>query len=84
VTSGTKPPLAQLATALFATLLLVASLTWALFAPARARAPASRPPLPTPVALDWLNDPKPLPAVAPPTATPSSTASVSRDGLKAW
>ena len=87
----TTPPrgsLLQLGWSLLTALSLLALLTWVLFLPARVRARTTRPPLPTPVTLDTLVEPRPLASSAPSLPNAKSDAAspseVGRDGLKGW
>jgi len=84
MTTPTQSPAAKLLRSLFVGLLLAGLLGWALFLPARPSFRSSRPPLVTPVSLDWLVEPKPLPT---PTAAPPASGggvAVGSDGLKPW
>jgi len=87
VTTSAKAPLAELGGSPLTALILVALLVWLLFLPARAHGHSTRPPLITPVSLDWINEPRPLAPVLAPSASPSSSGESpepTRDGLKAW
>jgi hypothetical protein len=79
-----KTSLARLTGSLLAALLLLGLLGWALFLPGRPGFRATRPPLVTPVSLDWLVEPKPVAAVVEEPSPSSSAAAQGRDGLKAW
>ena len=84
MTTPTRSPATKLLGSLFVALLLAGLLGWALFLPGRPSFRGSRPPLVTPVSLDWLVEPKPMPT---PTAAPQASGSalaVGSDGLKPW
>ena len=84
MTTPNQSPATRLLGSLFVALLLAGLLGWVLLLPGRPSFRSSRPPLVTPVSLDWLVEPKPLPT---PTAAPqasSSAVAVGSDGLKAW
>ena len=84
MTTPNQSPATRLLGSLFVALFLAGLLAWVLFLPARPSFRGSRPPLVTPVSLDWLVEPKPMPT---PTAAPQASASplaVGSDGLKPW
>jgi hypothetical protein len=86
VTVSQRTPVVELGWSLLTALILVALLGWLAFLPARAHGRSTRPPLITPVSLDWINEPRPAPAAKSPSSQPSSSVASepTRDGLKAW
>ena len=84
MSTGRASPGAGLGLSLLSALLVVALLSWALLVPSRAQGRSARPPLLTPVELDFINEAAAVQARPTPSAAESASAVPAHDGLRPW